>query len=226
MGRTALRRQASNPVATAPWQLAVRSLLVGLLVLAGCVVAEGDMSGPPAQVVASTPTPAVSGGEPSPSSTPELPARTPSATCINPPTGVLDLVYQSDPLACYGGEDLTVEGYVQGLGAVECGPLAPAWFACERIVELRPLETAVARGIVLVARSTQPLLTAVLHPSLGLYPYELTGDPQRITGHYDDPAAVTCHYTDAEGAASESPEATVLGCRSTFVIIALDPIGP
>lgn len=184
---------------------------------------EGDLSTAASPAVATSSSTPGSGATPSAALTPDGPDRTPSAICINPPTGIPDLAYQSDPLACYGGEDVTVEGYLQGMGAVDCGPLEPAWMACERTVELRPLETASSTGIVLVARGTIPLMTAVLHPSLGLYPDDVIGDAMQITGHYDDPAALTCRYTDQE-AAPEDPEAAVQDCRHRFVIVALQPI--
>ena len=71
---------------------------------------------------------------PSPTATPTTPTdRTPSADCINPPVDVVTLVYQSDPVACYGGASLTVDAYlvvVRGSIDGPCTAIEPAWFSC------------------------------------------------------------------------------------------------
>lgn len=190
------------------------------LVAMGLSVIDGDgVGGDP------TPTSSVS-ASPEASATPA-----PSADqCINPPIDAITLVFQTDPVACYGGADLTFPAhFTGGVGAIDCpAELEPAWFACQAFVTLSGLPgTAQVPEVRLAARSRAPFYFAVLHPRVESFRHQL-GGAVSVTGHFDDPAAQTCRYA-IWSVPSESPppsEEVVLRCRSTFVITAMEPFDP
>jgi hypothetical protein len=191
-------------------------VLIGLLLAISACSAAGDGS------------PSAS-GQPSPSQPAvDFANRTPSPECFNPPPEVRAVIQQTDPLACYGGTDLTFEGRVVGPGVIDCpGILQPAWFRCDRWVAIEPLPGTARHGIVLAATSgtTNPSMFATLHPDTALSSIDLMDRSLRITGHYDDPAAQTCRY-DPWMPPDEppSPEDTIRSCRNTFVITAVEAI--
>lgn len=199
-------------------------VLVGLL-LAGCAAGRGSTSPEGSSVPSGTVSASAS---PAPSVDP--------TGCANPPR-IEDLVLQTDNLGCYGGDEITVDAFVGGIGAIDCAPsLQPEWFHCFAWVGLAPMPaTSHYPTTLAVARPDQLLaptgpgglpLFATIHPDSGIVAADLLNRWLRITGHFDDPAAQNCHYT--EGSGLEDPAGSiVLGCRSLFVITAaaLPPSG-
>jgi hypothetical protein len=184
---------------------------------------------PPSPTDVLTPSPSTM---PSPTAipTPSAAERTPSSECINPPVDVLTLVYQSDPVACYGNAPLTVDAYLSGVGAIDgpCLYVEPAWLACDSWVSLDVVrKTATTTSIILAYVTTSNPLLAAIHPTAE--PRDQFMDRNvRVTGHFDDPAAQTCRYAagsgwpDAEFTASD----LISSCRRTFVVTQVMPLAP
>lgn len=175
---------------------------------------------------AAEPGPSSQAGAASPhDSLPSGPAQTPSAECINPPRGLLTLINQTDPVACYGDTPITVDAEVTGVGAIDCAPLEPAWMACGAWVALQSIDAHAARtGIVLAATTgpnARPSMFAAIHPETNLVANDIVGRSLRITGHFDDPAAQTCRETDAPfGEATTPPQQVIAYCQAMFVLTA------
>jgi hypothetical protein len=149
-----------------------------------------------------------------------VPAPLWSSEC-NPPVDILAVMVQTEPLACFGSADLTLEGtlgWTPWTMEGGCVTLEPTWFSCLSNVTLTAVRSpAAASSYALVAVST-PFVRAAVHPSSGVVPGVLEGSFVRVSGHFDDPAALTCTYGGAvsEGAISE--------CRRTFVLTEIVPL--
>jgi hypothetical protein len=169
-------------------------------------------------------------GESSPSAiaSPSGPAQTPSAECINPPPDVLTLINQTDPVACYGDEPITVDAELGGVGAIDCAPVVPAWFACGAWVALEPIAAQARTGGFILAATTgpsPPSLYAAIHPDALAAAANAMGRPLRVTGHFDDPAAQTCRQTEGPfGGPPDPPEAVIASCQSLFVLTAFESL--
>ena len=174
--------------------------------------------------------------------------RTPSPECTNPPVDLLTLVFQSDPVACYGNAPLTVDGYLTVMGGVIDGPcmvIEPAWFSCRSgIVTLEPVHgsAAVTSGNMLIACDPPcggslyafPVAidpaSGIIDPATGRVPEALFGRNVRATGHFDDPAAQTCHAPPGvTGWGWETPPPAsvwIAACLATFVATRIMPLNP
>ena len=184
-------------------------VLVGLLT--ACAVTRTVTGGGPPVITEATP----------------VASATPPEDCVNPPPEVTTLIEQTDPLACYGSADLTVDALVTG-GAFDCpGGLEPAWLGCSGYVQLSsPPGTSGAPEFLLVARAPGPSMTAVLRPDIEPLRSHAMDTVVHLTGHYDDPAAQSCRYTSWPDANPPSQEEVVHTCRSTFVITAMELLKP
>jgi hypothetical protein len=186
--------------------------------------------GAPAVVVALTLVACAAGpGSASPRATassdspPGAPAGTPSAKCINPPVDLLTLINQTNPVACYGDTEITVEAEPIGIGAIDCAALEPAWFRCWSWVALQPIVVGKGTsGFVLAATTGPPALPsmfATIHPETALSSVDIIGERLRVTGHFDDPAAQTCVETEAPfGGPSTPPDEVIAMCQRLFVL--------
>lgn len=109
------------------------------------------------------------------------------------------------------------------------GELQPEWFACGSLVGLVPPGGTSSRPdfvLAYVSDGPDPLY-AVLHPDVEHLRAQIMGDAT-ITGHYDDPASTECRITswpewDEIGRPSRAE--VIHQCRSTFVVIAIEPVG-
>ena len=92
---------------------------------------------------------------------------------------------------------ITFDALVASPGAFSCpGELRPTWFDCCHLVALNPVPgTSVQPEFLLVARSPDEPLYAVLHPGIEALRPHVMDTLVRATGHYDDPAARDCVYT-------------------------------
>jgi hypothetical protein len=192
----------------------IGSTLSVALVLVACAAPSGSSS---------------PGASPSGSAQPEgEPDRTPSAECITPPVDLLTLINQTDPVACYGDTELTVEAEPMGVGAIDCGGVEPAWFGCSAWVALQPIVMGrISTGFVLAATTGPPALLsmfAAIHPETAVVPNDIYGEQLRITGHFDDPAAQTCVETEAPFGVPSDPDDVIEGCRGVFVMTAFERV--
>jgi hypothetical protein len=190
----------------------------------GSIAGDTPSSAPAA---AGSPTAAASSPSAVPTSTPNWRDRTPLPECVNPPPDALALIYQSDPVACYGHADLTVEGsLLSSLGVVDCFLFVePVWLSCPPDGGLQVvLETAQAAPIVLaVTKGNQgPWLFFKVHPATGITLADYDGRTVRVTGHYDDPAAQTCRIM-IDYSHAVTPAEAIMGCRGTFVVTRIVP---
>jgi hypothetical protein len=137
---------------------------------------------------------------------------------------------QTDPLACYGGTELSFDAYVTGVGAIDCpGGLQPAWFVCSAWVALASPDVAGHSGIVLAATSRPAWVTmfAAVHPDVTALEVDIMDRTLRISGRFDHPDAQTCHYDPWEypfGEDAPPVEEVVQGCRQVFVITRMDAV--
>lgn len=161
-------------------------------------------------------------------SLPPEPARTPSAECINPPPDLLTLINQTDPVACYGDDPITVDAEVVPIGAIDCAPMVPAWMSCGAWVALQPIAAqARTTGFVLAKTSGPPGLPwmfAAIHPETALTAIDIQGRSLRITGHFDDPAAQTCRQTEPVFDEATPPPPDISGCRNLFVLTGFEQL--
>ena len=160
---------------------------------------------------------------------PSEPAATPSAECINPPRDVVTLINQTDPVACYGDDPITVDAQVASPGAIDCAAVVPAWFSCGAWVQLQPIAAQrAATGNVLVATSGRPGLPwmfSAIHPETALDALDIVGRQLRITGHFDDRAAQTCRETEAPfGGPTTPPEQVIADCQRLFVMTGFEQL--
>ena len=189
------------------------AVLIGLAVSA-CATGPGT---PESSVAANTPAPSE-------------PAQTPSAECINPPRDLVTLINQTDPVACYGDDPLTVDALVSAVGAIDCAPIEPAWFGCGAWVQLQAISAQrAATGIVLAATSGPPGLPwmfAAIHPETALDARDIMGRTLRVTGHYDDPAAQTCRQTGPvfDEETPPPPELVIPDCQRMFVMTGFEQL--
>ena len=142
----------------------------------------------------------------------------------------MTLINQTDPVACYGDDPITIDAQVTWVGAIDCAPIEPAWFGCGAWVQLQaiPAQRA-ATGIVLVKTSGPPGLPwmfAAIHPETALDALDIIGRTLRITGHYDDPAAQTCRQTGPvfDENTPPPPEQVIPGCQGTFVMTGFEQL--
>lgn len=199
-----------------------RPILVLALLVAGCSTAPvtgsagggAEETAPPASVPESPTVAATFPGGPAPEG------------CVRPPPDVTSIIEQTDPLACYGGADLTFDALVASPGAFSCpGELRPTWFDCFHLVALNPIPgTSVKPEVLLVARSPGEPLYAVLHPDIEALRSHVMDTLVRVTGHYDDPAAQDCVYTSYPDPGPPPADEVVDMCRATFVITAMESL--
>jgi len=194
------------------WQIA--PTLLAALILVACAARSGSAS-----------PRATATGEAPPQSESD---RTPSAECINPPADLLTLINQTDPVACYGDTEITVEAEPIAVGAIDCAAVEPAWFGCSAWVALQPIVVGrLTTGFVLAETTGPPglpSLFATIHPETALSPSDILGERLRVTGHFDDPAAQTCVETEAPFGEPSDPEDVIDSCRNLFIMTAFERI--
>ncbi len=141
----------------------------------------------------------------------------------------MTLINQTDPVACYGDDPITVGAQVSGVGAIDCAPIEPRWFGCEAWVSLQPVaDQTGGTGFVLAA--TTPLgfveMFAAIHPETALTAGDIVGRTLRVTGHYDDPAAQTCHQTGPvfDEETPPPPELVISDCQRMFVMTGFEQL--
>jgi len=146
--------------------------------------------------------------------------------CVRPPPDVTSVMDQTDPLACYGGAEFTIEALVGSPGTFSCpGELRPSWFDCFHLVALNPVPgTSLQPEFLLVARSAGEPLYAVLHPEIETLRPRVMDTLVRLSGHYDDPAAMDCVYASYPDPGPPPATEVVDMCRATFVITAMEPL--
>ena len=162
-------------------------------------------------------------------SAPGAPDRTPSAECINPPADLLTLINKTDPVACYGDAEITIEAEPIAIGAIDCAALEPGWFGCGSWVALQPIVVGMrTTGIVLAATTGPPALPwmfATIHPETALSSIDIIGEKLRVTGHFDDPAAQTCVEKEPPfGGPATPPDEVIASCQRLFVLTAFERI--
>lgn len=164
-------------------------------------------------ITSTTPIPSTTLPSPIP-----VPTQTPAADCVNPPPDIAALSVVADPVACYGNAPLTFDATWLGGGEADC-PSAPepAWLACSPF-SLQPFGDTRKVGA--------PQLFVAVDPSVSFSPAEPFAQV-RVTGHFDDPAAQTCRETQLGGGAETLVPAaeTIEGCRRTFVVTQVAPLG-
>ncbi|MEX2522359.1 MAG: hypothetical protein WD736_06350 [Chloroflexota bacterium] len=142
-----------------------------------------------------------------------------SSDCVNPPVDIVTLIFQSDSVACYGNESLTVDATLMGgPGAIDgpCVDIEPAWLGCDSSVALAPIHDR---------NKFSPWLLVAVDPASGIGTDELIDTNVRVTGHYDDPAAQTCRF-DETYVPPPTDVDWIEGCRSTFVVASIEPLTP
>lgn len=204
---------------------AVAAVLV-LAVSAGLLLStlQPSPGGPgpgPTHSVEATPTPTAS-ATPEPSASVE-----PSAGGGERRVTVSELLAEPNPVAAYGGDELTIEAFLGQIGVIDGpGGLEPEWFAIQNSVLLgEPGGPYPDSGTA---------VWAVLHPdvvapegwlemdTIGTLRLAKTG-LATITAHYDDPDASSCRYEGYSGFGPEpSPDEVVATCRSTLVITEIE----
>jgi hypothetical protein len=205
------------------------SLLAILLAPTGCAVPRDAPSTQSTSSPAAPPTPTP---EPSP---PDWLDRTPSPECVTPPHDLMTVIFQADPVACYGDADLEVEGIVQPIGVIDPRLVTePKWLGMPRwtlhaiLEEGRITSTTLASVSREVARPSTwstPDLWIVAHPTTGVDLANYEGRAIRVVGHFDDQAARTCHFTEDYSGLGFSPDDAVRACRYRFVVVEVEPIG-
>ena len=128
---------------------------------------------------------------------------------------------QSLLLACFGSEEISLDGALGFCGHADPVITEPAWLAnyfCAFEAPGRPA------GV-----SEWPMLPVSIDPDGDVPSFAGESIPLRITGRYDHPASETCRYTD--GAEDSFPELdahheTLLrfACRSRFVLESAVPL--
>jgi hypothetical protein len=140
----------------------------------------------------------------------------PAPACVDAPT-ITDLMAQPNAVSCWGSRELTVEGWIHGIGAYSpMLSVTPTWLCCEsrQIVPASDYWDVDGQWFV-------------LHPDSGISDADLPGESVRVrvTGHFDDPAAAGCEFSEDYShlgtAASEAPDF----CRSKFVVTSIEAIG-
>jgi hypothetical protein len=145
-------------------------------------------------------------------------------------------------LACFGAAQLTLQAFHPPPLPTGCGAIP--WRT-----EPRWLEPCVAGTWLLLAEwhSIEDDLhwgaafPAYVHPALGTCGLDLDqsecplagldGQWIEVRGHLDDPAATDCVIQVAEGFTPDpahvpTAEAVILGCRASFVVTSITPVGP
>jgi hypothetical protein len=121
-----------------------------------------------------------------------------------------------EQLACFGGEQITLEGTYgcSGCGGLFPGTFEPAWLAPPMNLDLLSTDTATRLG---------PF--ALRFPPGGVAAPP-AGQIVRVVGHFDDPAAVSCTVSPGEPPGPVDPGAAVLYCREQFVVETIEILGP
>ena len=136
--------------------------------------------------------------------------------CSSSPLGPDDFATDITPiqqLACYGDTPLTITGYwpvlPEGNGGI-C-PVADdlQWIACNP--DLTHLTASADAGFL-----EGPIFMIVVPPDATMPD---PGQWVEVTGHFDDPIAVRCDFGD-------DPSASILGCRTQFVVETARPTAP
>jgi hypothetical protein len=124
-------------------------------------------------------------------------------------------------LACFGGEEISLEGALGFCGHADPVVTEPAWLANNFCAFEAPARPA---GV-----SEWLTLPVSIHPDADVPSFTGESRPLRITGRYDHPASETCRYT--EGAEDSFPELDAhdesllrVGCRSRFVLESAIPL--
>lgn len=122
----------------------------------------------------------------------------------------LEAMQPWEQLACFGGEQITLEGSIVCCGGVIPGAFEPSWLAAPFNLALRaPDATGGPLGV---------------HVPPGGPPLPDEGQV-RVIGHFDDPAAVGCSVSPGEPPVPLDTAAAELYCREQFVVESVELIG-
>lgn len=111
-------------------------------------------------------------------------------------------------LACFGGNDLVLEGTLHQCSYSVPGYISPAWLV-HVSCEIRP-------DMPSDAFSLRPGFQ-VHQEEADVPAHDLEGHWVRVTGHFDDPAARTCVEDWSPLGEPTPPAQLILGCRAAFV---------
>jgi hypothetical protein len=127
----------------------------------------------------------------------------------------LEAMQPWEQLACFGDEQLTIEG---AFGCVGCGgefvgTFEPSWLANPTNLNLLSVDPSVRLG---------PF--AVRFPPTEIEPPE-PGSIVRITGHFDDAEAAGCTVAPGDPPAPVNAQTAELYCREQFVVESIEVTG-
>ena len=201
----------------------------------------------PTTAVAPSVTPATTPAVPMAGSCPAQPVALAALIALDaPPGGPLSRAfpplfgtYGERGLACFGGQTLTVTGFVAspgGLGGTMSYTRAPDWLYAGWYLQPTDRMTELGPGVRV---GGGPFLPIAVPPALGSCGAEWQTEPAcpfgryvghwiKVSGHFDDPAAGTCHVSSRNPSANPASVPTasqvVEICRSVFVLSAIEPV--
>ena len=122
-------------------------------------------------------------------------------------------------LACFGGEEITMEGALGFCGHGDPAIGEPAWLANESCV----FEAPDRHG---VPPEDWPALSVHLDPGADIPSFTGETRPLRITGRFDTPAAEGCRYIEVAGLTLEPFAEDLLRfqCRLGFAVESAVPL--
>jgi hypothetical protein len=135
-----------------------------------------------------------------------------SGECPEPSTRILRHMAYFLELACYGDEELTLEGVLGECTYIVPGTVSPDWLSSTFCNLWDEGYVGGVDGYELVGPFMFHLEPADFEVRTG--PLQ----PVRVTGRYDHPAAQTCEHHPLEGDEPLIPELVVIGCRAAFVV--------
>lgn len=135
--------------------------------------------------------------------------------CPEPTLDGIRAMSDTARLACYGGEELVLDGVFYGCFVADPAVGTPEWFfqtGCGIVPDEYEAGTVPDPGGLRLRFAHDPGL-----------PHNDPGALVRVTGHFDDPAARTCRSVDMSGDGGGAPEPmtideAILYCRSEFVL--------
>ncbi len=124
--------------------------------------------------------------------------------------GTLQAMQPWEQLACFGREQITLEGSIVCCGGVIPGAFEPSWLAGPSNLALRAPDAAGGPVGIHVPPGSPAL------PDQGRV---------RVIGHFDDPAAVGCTVSPGEPPVPLDAAGADLYCREQFVVESVELIG-
>ena len=137
-------------------------------------------------------------------------------SCGTASVGGLPALAPNERLACWGNDELSLEGYLISVADGSTGEYVgrPAWLAGSRRYILVTAIGPAVDAVPFVVRFPPDVGTPPVSPSDGP-----EGTVVQLTGHFDDPASATCQRHPTESDLPDLPhELDVLWCRQQFVV--------